>query len=167
MHSSTNPGSAAPRHRRRWVRVTVAALAVAALVLWWTAERPLSGDERALVGTWRFRWNGSPADLPLEYEFRADRTCVVRTLNAATGTVKGVSADQTWRRTGDTLVVRCPEGGYSPWWDLLGEGRAVREVLTLTPDGPDRFRYTGTIEAGWKAGSQPPVSGTLTRVGSP
>jgi hypothetical protein len=153
--------------RRSWRRIgcvlAVVAVLVVAVLGWWLADDSLSDGERQIVGTWRVRWDGSMADLPIEYEFQPDRTCVLRQLDPATGTVIKESAGQTWRRRGDTLVIRSPDGGYAPWWDVTGAGREVREKLTLTADGPGRFRYLGTIEAGRSPAAEPPISGTMTR----
>jgi hypothetical protein len=151
---------------RRWrggfVALALVLLAVAAGVIWWTVETPLSDDERKLVGTWRMRWAGDVNDLPLEYEFRSDRTCVIRHFDRGTGAITGVATNLTWRLKGGTLVVRHPDGTVGPRWDAFGLWRSMCEVLTLTPDGPDRFLYTGAVEAGG-ATTAPPVSGIMIR----
>jgi hypothetical protein len=150
---------------RRWTFLVLAfgVVTVAGLVIWWAFERPFSNGERELVGTWRIRWDGSSSDLPLVYEFRPDRTCVIRNFDPGTGAITGEVTNLTWRRTDNTLVVRHSDAAVGPRWDVFGLRRSVCEVFTLTPDGPDRFRYAGEIEAGGAPGGQGVVSGTMTR----
>lgn len=151
--------------RRRWALVAFAfgVVAVAGVTIWWAFYRPLLEGERVLVGTWRIRWDDNSNDLPLEYEFRSDRTCVIRNFDPGTGAITREMTNLTWRRTDNTLVVRHPDGAVGPRWDVFGLRRSVCEVLTLTPDGPGRFRYTGEIEAGGMTGGQGVVSGTMTQ----
>jgi hypothetical protein len=130
---------------------------------WWALRQPLSAEERHLVGTWTYQWDGHPGDLGLEYEFRADRTCRIRSFNSKTGALTGDSADSTWWLSGGTLTVRHPGLPAGSAWHVLPSQRAADEVCVLTPDGPDRFRYRGVIEVR-SAPTGPPVTGTMTRV---
>ncbi len=149
------------RRRRAVVALALAMLLVAGIAVgWWRSRAPLSDEERRLVGTWTYQWDNPNQKVGLEYEFRADRTCVIRNYNPDTGAVLVESAGATWWLSGDKLIVRHP-GAAGGFWRVLPSQRAVDEVSTLTPDGPDRFRYTGTIETG---PPQPPVTGTMTRV---
>ncbi len=154
---------------RRWKRLTLLVLALAALVLagavfaWRNFTPGLSDGERELVGTWKYRWDGHPNDLPLSYEFRADRTCVVRRFDPETGATSGATEIATWWRTGDKLTVRYPKDRPILTWPVRPVFRHLDDVSILTPDGPDRYRYVGTIETGAPA-LTPSVTGTMTRV---
>jgi hypothetical protein len=162
--AEATPG--ARRRRRRRVLLALALLALfagAAAVGWWNSLRPLSVEERHLVGTWTYQWDGHPGKLPLEYEFRPDRTCRIRTFDPKTGVLVGETTSTTWRLSGTRLIVRHPGAAAGGFWHLLPSQRAVDEVSTLTPDGPDRFRFTGTIEIR-STPTQPPVTGTMARV---
>lgn len=153
--------------RRRWrvlVALVLLALLTGAIALgWWNSQRPLSVEERHLVGTWTYQWDGHPEKLPLEYEFRPDRTCRIRNFDPKAGALVGETTGTTWRLSGNRLVVRHPGGAAGSFWHLLPSQRDVEEVSLLTPDGPDRFRYTGTIEIR-STPTQPPVTGTMARV---
>jgi hypothetical protein len=150
--------------RRRWlVLVVLAALALAVAVGWWNSGTPLSDEERHLVGTWAYQWDNSPKPLGLEYEFRPDRTCRIRTFDPKTGALLGDRSNARWWLSGDRLTVRHPEAAAGGFWHVLPSQRAADEVSVLTPDGPDRFRYTGTI-AIRSTPTQLPVTGTMTRV---
>jgi hypothetical protein len=141
----------------------VAVLAAAAgAYYWWAAPRPLSAEERALVGTWAVRLDGAAGDA-LEYEFRPDRTCRMRGRDPRTGAVSTDLAGLSWGLSGGRLVVRHPDGAAARSWHVLPSQRSADEVFRLTPDGPDRFRYTGTIEVR-STPTQPPVTGTMTRL---
>jgi hypothetical protein len=135
---------------------------LAAGACWWAVPRPLSDEERDLVGTWAVRLDGAAGDT-LEYEFRPDRTCRMRDRNPRTGAVTTDLPGLSWGLSGGRLVVRHPDGAAASFWHVLPAQRAADEVFRLTPDGPDRFRYTGTIEIR-SAPTQPPVTGTMTRV---
>lgn len=104
----TMPIACASRRRWAFVAFVFGLVAVAGVAVWWTFHRPLSNGERVLVGTWRIRWDGSSNDLPLEYEFRPDRTCVIRNFDPTTGAITGEMTNLTWRRMDNTLVVRHP-----------------------------------------------------------
>lgn len=152
------------RNRRRVLTVLSAALVLAVGVFAWRNVTPgLSDGERELVGTWTYRWDGSPNDLPLSYEFRADRTCVVRRFDPRTGAPSGSSEVATWWRTGDELTVRYPRDRPILTRPVQSVFRHLHDVSILTPDGPDRYRYVGTIETGGTP-LTPSVAGTMTRV---
>lgn len=161
----TDPAPGA-RRRKRWVLIALALLvllAVGTAVGWRVLPRPLSDDERQLVGAWKYQWDQYPGDLGLEYEFRADRTCRVRTFDRTTGALISEATNATWWLSGRTLTVRHPDGAAGSLWHVLPSQRAADEVSVLTPDGPDRFRYRGTIEIR-STPTGPPVAGTMTRV---
>lgn len=155
----------ATRDRRRKLLAGVLLVLIAAgVAVWLTAFDAPAFEDREIVGTWRIRWDGSAIDLPLEYDFLPDRTCVIRNINPASGATKGATTNLTWRLRGTTLVVTHPAGAVVPRWSVLGLRQQLCEVFTLTPDGPGQFRYQGTIEAGGRT-TQPPVTGTMTRSG--
>jgi hypothetical protein len=145
------------------VAVLLAMLAAGLGIAWWALRQPLSAEEQRLVGTWKYQWDGHPGDLGLEYEFRSDRTCRIRSINPKTGAQTGDSAGSTWRLSGGTLTVRLPAAATGSGWHLFPSRQAAEEVCVLTPDGPDRFRYRGVIEVR-SAPTGPPVTGTMTRV---
>ena len=155
--------------RRRKRRLTVVVFALVAVVLaggvfaWRNFKPGLSDGEQELVGTWKYRWDGHPNDLPLSYEFRADRTCVVRRFDPETGATSGASEVATWWRTGDKLTVRYPKDRSILTWPVRPVFRHLDDVSILTPDGRDRYRYAGTIETG-ATPPTPSVMGTMTRV---
>lgn len=155
--------------RRRWrVLCALALLALLAGVVavgWWKNSRELlSEEERHLVGTWTLQWDAHPGKiLGLEYEFRADRTCRIRHYDPKTGALISERTGATWRLSDNQLIVRHPGAAAGSFWHVLPSQRAVDEVLILTPDGPDRFRYQGTIEIR-STPTQMPVTGTVTRV---
>lgn len=152
------------RRKRWWVLSALALLVLAAAAgWWWTSRTPLSDEERHLIGTWTVRMDGVPMDTLLQYEFRPDRTCLMRNVDAATGAVTADIPGQTWSLSDGRLVVRHPDGAAGSFWHVLPSQRAMDEVWLLTPDGPDRFRYQGTIEIR-STPQGPPVTGTVTRV---
>jgi hypothetical protein len=158
------PPAACRRVRRALIAVgSVAVLAAGAGVGWWALPRPLSAEERHLVGTWKYQWDQFPGELGLEYEFRADRTCRTRNFDPTTGALVHETAGATWRLSGSTLTVRTPGAAAGSRWHVLPAQWAADEVSVLTPDGPDRFRYRGAIEVR-STPTGPPVTGTLTRV---
>ncbi len=67
-----------------------------------------------------------------------------------------------WQLSGNRLIVRHP-GPPGKFWPLAHSQGAKDEVLVLTPDGTDRFRYQRTFE-GDSASTEPPQTGTMTRV---
>ncbi|HET6575480.1 MAG TPA: hypothetical protein VFG68_17890 [Fimbriiglobus sp.] len=153
--------------RRRW-RVLIALgllalLAGAIIAGWWNSRTSLSDEERHLVGTWTYQWDGHPEKLPLDYEFRSDHTCRIRNFDPKTGAVLVETTGVTWRLSGDRLTVRHPGAAGGEFWHLFPSQRDAVEVIILTPDGPDRFHYRSTIEIR-STPTQPPVTGTMTRV---
>jgi hypothetical protein len=156
-----------PNTRRRKWRLLLLLMLLAAAALgvgrWWTARQDLSDAERQIVGTWEYQWDGNPTKLPLAYEFRPDRTCRVRNYDPKTGALLAETTSQTWWRSGNKLIVRHPDSAAVHFWHVLPSQRSADEVSILTPDGPDRFRFTGTIEIRGTP-TQPSVSGTMTRV---
>jgi hypothetical protein len=154
---------AGTRHRRRRfapIALTLALLiAAVAGLLWWTLPGPLTDEERLLIGVWSYRWDGVSRELGLEYEFRPDRTCVVRNFDPITDKLISETG-ATWRLSGGRLVVSHPAGRTGLWRLVPGEG-AVEEVSLLTADGEGRFRYTARIDVA----GQFPVTGTMTQVG--
>jgi hypothetical protein len=140
----------------------LAVLAAGAGAYWWAVRPPLSDEERDLVGSWAFRLDGATGDI-LEYEFRPDRTCRMRGRDPRTGATTTDLSGLSWGLSDGRLVVRHPDGAVASPWHVLPSQRSADEVFRLTPDGPDRFRYTGTIETR-SAPTQPPVTGTMTRV---
>ena len=151
------------RNRRRLLVVFALAAFLAGGVFAWRNIKPvLSDGERELVGTWKYHWNnGSQSAFLPEYEFRADRTCVIRHFDPKTGAPSGSNVVLPWRRTGDKLTVRQPV--VNPAWPVLPLLRHLNDVSILTPDGPDRYRYVSTFEHGGTP-LTPPVAGTMTRV---
>jgi hypothetical protein len=138
-------------------------LAGAVAVGWWNSRKALSAEERQLVGTWTFRFDGVPMNSLLEYEFREDRSCRLRNRDPQTGEASADTPGLSWSLSDGRLVVRHPGGAAGRFWHVLPSQRSVDEVLQLTPDGPDRFRYQGVIEIrSTPQGS--PVTGTMTRV---
>ena len=145
------------RRRRALVAATVL-LPLAAVAGWWLWSRSLSIGERELVGVWRFHWDAWPPEQSVEYEFRADRTCVFR----AAGEAAREADPAFWWRAGDTLTIRHPGRVRDRLFGRLGVTGPVDEVSELTPDGPGRFRYVGRVDQPGPA--MPPVTGTVTRV---
>jgi hypothetical protein len=137
-------------------------LTLATAVVWQLSWSALSDEERHLVGTWTVRWDNAPMGVDLRYEFRPDRTCRILNLNPETGAIVHDSSDQTWRLSDGELIVRRPGAAAGPSW-LPPSRRSVDELFTLTPDGPDRFRYRGVVEVR-STQKGPPVTGTMTRV---
>ena len=105
----------------------------------WQRYGPLSADERALVGTWAFRFDAGVA-VPPTTEYRADRTCVVRYFDQATG-AETMALVGTWRLSGDTIFVCEPTPMAPPRIDLFGI-RYTHWEVKLVPDGPARFRFS-------------------------
>ena len=131
---------------------------------WWNARDSLSDEERHLVGAWTYQWDSHPEkDLGLEYEFRPDRTCRIRNYDPKTGALISDRSNAKWRLSGNRLTVRHPGAATGGFWHVLPSQRAADEVSILTPDGPGRFRFTGTIEVR-STPTQPPVTGTMTRI---
>jgi hypothetical protein len=87
----------------------------------------------------------------------------MRDRSPQTGTVTADITVLSWWLSDGRLVIRYPGGAAGRFWHVLPSQRAVDEVWLLTPEGPDRFRYTGTIEIRSNA-TGPPVTGTMTRV---
>ena len=85
-------------------------------------------------------------------------------MDAAVGrrAVLADSSGRTWRLSGGELVIRRPGAAAGPSW-LLPSRRSVNEVFTLTPDGPDRLRYTAAVEVR-SVPKGPPVTGTMSRL---
>jgi hypothetical protein len=156
-----------PKTRRKW-RLLLLLMLLAAATLgagrWWTTrQQDLSDAERQIVGTWEYQWDGNPTKLPIEYEFRPDHTCRIRDYDPKTGTLLAETTAQTWWLSGNKLVVRHPDSAAVHFWHVLPSQRSADEVSILIPDGPDRFRFTGTIEIRGTP-TQPPVTGTMTRI---
>jgi hypothetical protein len=153
--------------RRKWrVLIAFALLGLLAGVIavgWWSSRKPLSNEERHLVGRWTFQLDDTPMSVGLEYEFLPDRTCRLRNIDPKTGAILNESPGHTWWLSGNKLTVRHPMAAAGGFWQLLPSQRSVDEVSVLTPDGPDRFRYTGTIEVR-STPTATPVAGTMTRV---
>ena len=96
------------------------------------------------------------------YEFRPDRTCRVLNLDPKSLRVLNNPKDLKWRLSDGELIVRMPGAAHGPVW-LPPSRRSVDEIIALTPDGPDRFRYTTVVEVR-STPLGPPVTGTMTRV---
>jgi hypothetical protein len=151
------------RGRRALLALVLLLTGAAGIGLWRQFRDPLSDEERQLVGTWSLRWDNAPMKLELRYEFRPDRTCHITSWDAKTGAVYSDLSDQSWRLTGAKLIVRRPGAAAGPRF-LPASLRAVDEELTLTPEGPGRFRYSGVVKVR-STPTGPPVTGSMTRIG--
>lgn len=159
-----------PRTRRSRWRVLVALallalLAVAIAVGWWNYRKPLSDEERQMVGVWRFQPDGPQRPVLIEIELRADRTCRWRGVNLTTGEVSAWDDPygSSWRMSGDRLVIHHPDSTPGTIWYFISSKLSVDVAIVLTPDGPDRFRYESRLEDhSNKRG--PPATGTISRV---
>ncbi len=156
--------------RQRGKRLVLIALAFAVLaallagVARWASSPALSEAERALVGTWTYQWDGSLSEPPLlEYEYYPDGRCVIRYFDPGTGTYTNGAGRLTWKLRGAELVVRHPNGAPRRFWNVFGLDQYVDEIQTLTPDGPNHFRYKGTIR-GRYVPSHNALTGVMTRV---
>ena len=157
------------RSKRRRLLIALAFAVLAALlagVARWALSPALSDAERALVGTWAYQWEGELTPLSLVYEFHPDGRCAIRYLDHGTGTFTDGVRRLTWKLRGDKLVVRHPKEAPRRFWGVFGLYQYVDEVQTLTPDGPDRFRYTGTIRGRYTP-SHNALTGVMTRVVPP
>jgi hypothetical protein len=151
------------RRRRRWVLIALVLVLTGAICVgcWWNARQRLTGEERQLVGKWTIQFDRNPPDVVIEYEYRPDRTWRLRNYHPKDGELIGDGPGQTWRLSGNKLIKRYRRAAGGEFWDLLAPQQSVEVVFILTPDGPDRFRYTETVE---RAPGEPPATGTMTRV---
>lgn len=162
------PRAEAPIPRRRRWRILLALalvllLTLTAAIVWQKSRNALSDEEQHLVGTWTVQPLSTTMSTTLLYEFRPDRTCRIRTVDPKTGALISDRTNARWWLSGNRLTVHHPGTATSSFWHVLPSQRSADEVLILTPDGPDRFRYTGTIEIRGTP-TQPSVTGTMTRV---
>jgi hypothetical protein len=152
------------RRRWRWALLALVLVLTGAIGigLWRNTRQPLTDEERQLVGTWVIQFDRNPTDVVIEYEYRPDRTWRLWNYRPKSGDFKGQSPalSGTWRLSGNKITKRYRRAAGSIWHPLPSQ-RSVEDVLILTPDGPDRFRYTGTVE---RAPGEPPSTGTMTRV---
>ena len=157
------------RGKRRLLLIALSFAVLATLlagVARWASSPALSEAERALVGTWTYQWDGSSEPPLLEYEYHPDGRCVIRYFDPGTGTFINGAGRLTWKLRGTELVVRHPNEAPRRFWDVLSRYQCVDETQTLTPDGPNRFRYTGTIRGRFRP-SHNALTGVMTRVVPP
>ncbi len=153
----------AGRRARRWRPAALLALLLTLSALGAGAWRhffgPLSPEELALVGDWVDRDDARPGVRYIKV-YRPDRTVVTYYRDIAGALVATTtSGPWRWRLSGGRLDT-WPDGTGDRVRDAIYILRHGRDgVLELTPDGPDRFRYTLTGDQGG-----PPATGTLTRL---
>ena len=159
--------------RRRLVVATgLLVVVIAALAAWWVYDRfALNAAERNLVGTWTQTRDGvaDPGGVLDELIVRKDRT--VRSVNrdAKTGAVTLALEEYDWWGIRDG-VLTLRERPWPPqarpwyaWWDRTRRVDSFVE-LRLTPDGPDRLRFTLTRADILNELPDPLPTGTWTRV---
>lgn len=108
----------------------------------WLAAFRLSAEERRLAGVWRVE---GPAEsggrsAVIEFEYRADRTYLVRHRDAATGTVLREWRDRwdRWRVRGGRLEIYSVRNPLPPRLGGAGELVEVTPSDQIERDGPDR-----------------------------
>ena len=138
------------RTRRLVVAAGLLAVVATALAGWRAYDHfALNAAERNLVGTWAQTRDGGgiPAGILVEFVIREDRTVRLINKDAKTGAVTLTFEEYDWWRITDGVVTlrRRPEVAparpWYAWWDRPRRADSYDE-LRLTPDGPDRVRYT-------------------------
>lgn len=160
------------RTRRRFLAAGLIALIAATFAGWWAYDHfALNAAERNLVGTWAQTRDGggTPVGILVEFVIREDRTVRLINKDAKTRAVTLTFEEYDWWRITDGVVTlrRRPEVAparpWYAWWDR--PRRAVSyDELRLTPDGPDRVRYTLTRADHLNVMPDPLPTGTWTRV---
>lgn len=160
------------RTRRLAVAAGLLAVVVAALAGWWAYGRfTLNAAERNLVGTWALTHHGvaDPGGVLVEIIVREDRTVRSVSRDAKTGAVTLALEEFDWWgiRDGVLSLRERPEPPQArPWYAWWDRPRRIDyfDELRLTPDGPDRLRFTLTRADQLNVLPDPLPTGTWTRV---